>query len=308
MQGLHWKTVGGAILALLAMFIPWAWPAMPGFLHLVVWPVVAVGAYYSLHGWMKERRASGQMAFDPPQLIIFIGIAIALIGVVWQLYRFAFGSGTGAPVPVVAGNPEVVLIAPEERHEIIWDPKNDPEIRIGVEGKMVEGRWSVPTFQLRATNDIAIQDATVEWRADMISVSELLKSSPRLTDNKVSLNNGDRDKILIPSSGNKAGWVYDVLQTASQQIPFVTPNPPGAAAFIPLDVFTNAMLYTVAKLPDGLGAELTPIPFTVTVTWTYPTPGRQQFSVVGTAKNVKPADVPEPLIHAVMQFSVKRID
>jgi hypothetical protein len=58
----------------------------------------------------------------------------------------------------------------------------------------------------------------------------------------------------------------------------------------------TAILYTGAKLPDGLGAELTPIPFTVTVSWTYPTPGRQQFSVIGTAKNVNPAGVAEPLV------------
>jgi len=275
---------------------------MPGVLHFVIWPIVAVGTFYSLNGWMKERRASGQMAFDPPQLIIFIGIAIALIGVVWQLYRFTVGSG-GAPV--VAGTPEVVLIAPEERHEIIWDPKNNPEIRIGVEGEIVEGRWTVPSFNLRATNNVAIQDATVEWRSDIGSVTELVKSSPRLTDNKVSM---DGDKVLIPPSGNKNGWLYDVQKVASYPIPFVTPNPPGASAHVPLEVFTNAMLYTVAKLPDGLGAELTPIPFTVTVSWTYPSPGRQQFSVIGTAKNVNPAGVAEPLVDAVMQFTVKRID
>ena len=60
----------------------------------------------------------------------------------------------------------------------------------------------------------------------MIRVTELIKTSPRLTENKVTADGGR----------------------------VVKPNHPGSPAVLPINVFANAMLNTVAKLPDGLGA------------------------------------------------------
>src|SRR5665811_1411205 len=111
MHALHWTTVGGAIVALLMMFIPWAWPSMPRVLHFVVWPIVAVGAYYSLQGWMTERAEAGLPALNAPQLIILIGLAIALFGAAWMVSRVFFSEPETFKLPAVAtvGNPEVEL-------------------------------------------------------------------------------------------------------------------------------------------------------------------------------------------------------
>lgn len=257
---------------------------------------------------MAERAANGLASLDSPALVMLIGIAIAMFGAAWQLYRLSTG-GSGASTSPIANQATVILTPPEERHELKWNPKRNPEIQIGLEGKIIEGRWSVPVFYVRATNNVAIGDVTVEWKADFIAPWELLNSPSRLSENGVSLYHDNKDELIVSGqAAQKQDWTYPIARSASYQIPFVSPNPPGAQAPLPGEVFNNARFYILSKLPVGVGGILTPIPFTVTVSWTYPIPGKQRFSVIGTAKNLNPADAEEPLVRCVIEFTVKEIE
>ncbi len=261
---------------------------------------------------VKDWRGSEKVG---PTDLIMVGLGglalfavVALAGFVWQSYA---PSSRDTPTPPKVASkeinqPTVELLAPEARHEIFWNPEKDPEIVIASEGKIDPGKWTTPHFHLRATGGVPIQDATVEWSADVVGLTNILESSARLDKYDFRIEEG---KITIPSKANGGlPFGYEPQKTGSYSLQFITPNPPGTLAFIPVDVFAYAMLYTVALLPDGLGEELGPIPFSLVVSWTFPAVGKQEFSVNAFVKNVKPANVSEPLVNGLVKFDVKQVN
>lgn len=203
---------------------------------------------------------------------------------------------------VAAAQPILEMSAPDARHELVWDPTKRGEILIAKEGEVEPTRWSVPHMRLKTSNDISAQDATIEWRADVVGLENLIKSSERLRKYTFTFA---ENEITIDGSGGP-GHVYEIRQHISLPIPFITPA--GTAVHIPLPIFAKAMLYTIALLPDELGAEVGPFPFSAVISWNLPSPGRQVFKINAVMTNVKPQGLAEPAVDAVMSFSIDKVD
>jgi hypothetical protein len=261
--------------------------------------------------WIYDHRAR-----MTPATLITIGVlggwlcmTVALAGVIWQHYwhRPQGASSSSAPPEQEAISASgVELVPPKTRHEIIWEPAKQTGFLMDEEGKVKQddpGRR--PNFYLRALGDAPIQDATVEWKIDVANVLDVVEASQRLSALPLKIDN---DNVIVDSPSGKRGYLYKPRRTATYKIDFISPNPPGAEAAIPIPVFESAILYIAALLPDGLGEELGPIPFLMTVTWTYPSVGKQSFRVNVTAKNIKPKNASAPLIDAVLHFSVEQED
>jgi hypothetical protein len=139
--------------------------------------------------------------------------------------------------------PEIALIAPEKRHEIIWDPTKQLAIVYGPEGQTRHDFWKTPIFHVKTLSGPPVQDATVTWQIEITAIEQLVKSSSRLS--KFNFDFGNKDRVTI-SGGGLPSFIYNDVR-ASQGIPitFITAN--GAEAFIPSNVFAN-IFYTFLHL------------------------------------------------------------
>ncbi|WP_164638383.1 hypothetical protein [Rhodopseudomonas sp. BR0G17] len=204
--------------------------------------------------------------------------------------------------PAALGDPEISLLPPTERHEIRWSPTNSNEIRIASEGKISEGNWSVPVFALKTTTAISAQDVSVAWQIDMVGIESIVKTSPLLEESNFKF---EVNKVTINGISKNPSWLYNLSQSETTNFPFVTPS--GTKAFIPLPVFANLMLYTIALMPNEVGAKISPFKFTATVSWNLPRPGLQKFSVTAHVFNAKGPNLSSPRVDALMSFTVEKL-
>jgi len=199
--------------------------------------------------------------------------------------------------------PEITLIAPEQRHEVIWNPKKQLFIIYGPEGETREDRWNTPIFRVKNLSNTAVQDATVTWQIEITGIEKLVKSSARLSSFTFDFTGKDRVTI----SGNSLPtFTYNDIR-ASQGVPVTFITSGGSDAFIPANVFTNLLMYILALMPDQPGARIDPFTFSVTVSWNIPKPAVQKFLVKTTIVNAKPPNVTEPEIDALLSFEVAKV-
>jgi len=221
----------------------------------------------------------------------------------------------GAPQPgtaIVASNdakpsyPEIGLIPPASRHEIIWNPKNNLMLFAGPEGKVSTSTSWTPVFVVKTLNNTYVQDATVKWQIEMAGISKLVEESKNLSEFHIDTSNNG---ISIRGNPNNLGsFTYrDQDLASSQDVPISFITNAGANAFIPSNVYNNAAFYVLALMPDAAGARIDPFTFSVTVSWNLPTPGSQKFLVKTTIVNAKPPNVIDPRLDAFMSFEVAKV-
>ena len=301
----RWPSFGGGSLMLAT--IDGFPPSLQEWMRYLGIALAAFGLVAIVWHWLfklRKRLGTAQLILVVAAFGTWLCFTAALGAAAWLLWKGGpVGLGAVAQThPSTVAQPEVVLLPPDERHEIVWNPVKASGFSTAKEGDVELGKWRVPQFHLRSTNGVAANDANVEWHADIKGLGDLLKNSPRLKD-VVNIVN---DEIYLKGGEGIPTHVYYVKEHISYQVAFITTANPGAVAVIPIDIFSQLGLYVIAILPDGLGEQLGPFPFSVKVRWTLPTPGAQEYRVDAVATNVKPPGVSEPAIDALVQFSVKR--
>jgi hypothetical protein len=215
------------------------------------------------------------------------------------------GAGTAGPTTAIA--PEIALIPPDMRHEVKWDPEIGYMVVAAEEGKVKDRQWTTPVFVIKTLNNTAVQDATIRWQTEITDLLKLVKDSNNLVDYKVDTTGGN----LTISGGPKprVPFTYrdtDLKSSQDISIPFITSA--GARAFVPSNIFSSAMLYTLALMPETAGARLKPFTFSVTVSWNLPTAGEQKFLVKANIVNAKAPNIEEPKLDALMSFEVAKVE
>jgi hypothetical protein len=230
-----------------------------------------------------------------------IGIAAIFIGLV-SLLTYA-SRGPAAPGPTAKGAPDIVLIAPQKDHEVVWDPSKNHGILFAPIGEITEGQFNSPVFTLQNLNIDPVQDATMKWQISVSSIESFVKSSPRLANYKIDFSDG---RLMI-SGGAGAPFMYrsiDLKLSEEVAIPYVTHA--GNKAFIPTNVFAVAGLYAVALLPNTPGAKVETL-FEASLSWNIPMPGAQRFLVRCLIANAKLVGDAAPEIDARVSFAVDRV-
>jgi hypothetical protein len=202
--------------------------------------------------------------------------------------------------------PDIALIPPSTRHEVIWNPKLSYMLFSGPEGKVSKSTSYTPIFTVKTTNNAYVQDATVKWQIEMFGIAKLVKDSKNLSEYEIETAN---DSITIMGGPNRLiPFTYrDQDMASSQDLPIAFITNAGANAFIPNNVYTNAALYILALMPNAAGARINPFTFLVSVSWNLPNPGTRKFLIKASIVNAKPPDVDEPKVDALMSFEVAKV-
>jgi hypothetical protein len=205
-----------------------------------------------------------------------------------------------------SATPDLALIPPDSHHEIRWNPRASYMILAAPEGEIKDNRGTTPIFIVKTVNNTPVQDATIRWQTEISGILKLVKESKNLSDYKIDATGGNLTisggpTPLIPFTYRDS----DIASSQDISVPFITNA--GANAFIPSNIFSSAMLYTLALMPDTPGARLNPFTFSVTVSWNLPTPGSQKFLVKATIVNAKPPNIDEPKLDAFMSFEVAKV-
>lgn len=244
-----------------------------------------------------------------PLLVMAMTAATVTVGAI-AIYALRSSPRHDSALPLSnVSQPELVLVPPEKRHEIVWNPRKQYAVLCAPEGQISDSFWSSPIFYLKNLTDTPAQDVTVTWQTEISGVEQLVKSSARLSHynfgfSKDGLTISGGPTQLIPFTYRSS----DIASSQDIQIPFVTNAGNGSQAFIPMNVYATALLYTIALMPDTSGARINPFNFSVTVTWNLPSPGTQRFLIKATIVNAKPPDVSEPEVDALMSFEVAKVE
>jgi hypothetical protein len=296
---------------LLLMLGPRAFPDVPIWAWQIAFCIVGivfVGALILLlYDLVARPRLKGNPKLDP---LLWVASTALMIGVI-ALGAYIVRGPNRAPSEVVSATaktivPEITLIPPNARHEIIWNPNKNYMPFSGPEGTVNTNVSYTPIFTVKTQNNTSVQDATVRWQTEITGLAKLVKESPNLsaytidtTDNNITLMGGPQS--LLPFTYRS----QDIASSEIVSIPFITNA--GANAFIPTNVYNNAALYILALMPDTYGARINPFTFSVTVSWNLPSPGSQKFLVKANIVNAKPPNVSEPKMNALISFEVATI-
>ncbi len=277
---------------------PWIWQASFGLSAIVVVAGLCVLAYdFFIRPRLQGRR------LDPFLAIAAVAIVVAAISLGMVIARNP-SSNTGPGQQVVP--PELELLPPSTRHEIIWNPQKSYMIFAGPEGAVSNSLSTTPIFYVKTTNNTYVQDATITWQTEISGIQKLVKASKNLSDYTINVDNGDI--TIMGGPNNLIPFTYrdrDIASSQDVSIAFITGA--GAKAFIPSNVYNSAMLYALALMPDAAGARLDPFTFSVSVAWNLPVPGAQRFLVKTTIVNAKPPGASEPKLDALMSFEVTKV-
>lgn len=275
----------------------WGWQvsfAISGIIVLAGFAVLAYDFFF---------RPKGKR-LDPFIATAIIAMIVALISLGIFLARdperSSISSVTG---PGASADPEIMLLAPEPRHEIAWQPNKQLAIVYGTEGQLRDDQWWTPIFRVKTANGAVAQDAIVTWQIELTGIEQLVKSSSRLS--RFTFDFSTKGRVTI-SGGGLPSFTYNDLK-ASQGVPitFITQN--GSDAFIPSNVFANILLYVLALMPDQPGARIDPFTFSVSVSWNIPKPGSQRFLVRTNIVNAKPPNITAPEIDALLTFEIAKV-
>jgi hypothetical protein len=307
------KALGGIVVGVawggLTMAGPLAFPHAPQWIWQASFSlaVIIVLAGFAVLAYDFFVRPKGKR-LDP-----FLGTAI--IALVVALVSLAIYAVRGPPQ--VAGSeetstakpaqPEIALIPPDTRHEVIWNPKKQGlMIFSGPEGKVSNNSSWTPVFRVKTVNNTYVQDASIRWQIELTGIASLLKESKNLEGYTIDTSHGG--VTIMGGPDHLMPFTYrDQDLSSSQSIPIPNITNAGAEAFIPNNVYNNAAFYILALLPDKPSARLDPFTFSATVSWNIPTPGSQKFLVKISIVNAKPPNVDEPKLDALISFEVAKI-
>jgi len=303
------KALGGIIVGVawggLTMAGPLAFPRAP----LWVWQVsfslaaIIVLAGIAVLAYDFFIRPKGKR-LDPFIATAIIAMFVALVCLGIYVARGPqIADKEGSDSGSAPAQPEITLIAPEHRHEVIWNPKKQLAIIYGPEGQTLDDRWVTPIFRVRNLSSTAVQDATVTWQIEITGIEKLVKSSARLS--KFTFDFTSKDRVTIGGNSLPTFTYNDLKASYGIPVTFITAN--GSDAFIPGNVFQNLLLYILALMPDQPGARIDPFTFSVTVSWNIPRPATQKFLVKTTIVNAKPPNISEPEIDALLTFEIAKV-
>ena len=171
------------------------------------------------------------------------------------------------------------------------------------------GQSHSPIFTLKNRATIAAQDLSVVWEIGAYDVASLIQSSARLQPYGATQNS---NMIVLGTVMNPQGspqgvpFTFPTSFKNTVPLPFLTRE---GEAFIPYDVWSQAVLFFLATLPNNRGDRSEPVVFAVSVKWNNPEGSKNaRFRVTAIATNDAPVNAATPSFLAMIDFKVEKLD
>jgi len=220
----------------------------------------------------------------PAIWIAFVGCVCFLLTAALQLQQYAYARLL---------QPEIELSAPAQRSILRWDPPQEFNFTTRPEDQPLGavGQSHSPIFTLKNKATIAAQDLSVVWEIAAYDVASLIQSSARLQLYGATQNS---NMIILGTVMNPQGSPQGVPFTFPTSFKNTVPLPfltRASEAFIPYDVWSQAVLFFMATLPNNRGDRSDPVTMTASVKWNIPEGSKNaRFRVIAVATNDAPVN------------------
>jgi hypothetical protein len=237
----------------------------------------------------------------PAIWIAFFGILCFLLTGTLQFQQYVYANLL---------QPEIELVPPSQRSILTWDPPARFFVNSRAEDKpsTAQDRADAPVIVFENKSSIIGQDASISWDIPLFEMQSLVDSSERLKSFDVKI---DGDSITI---GAKAPITEPVGLGVRYTISFKQSVPPIAflgrrvESWIPIELWSQALLYFVATLPDTIGGRSPPLVFNVVVRWNIPEGNNAaRFRVTAIATNANTPNVQSPKLTAYIALRAEKI-
>lgn len=237
----------------------------------------------------------------PAIWIAFFGLLCFLLTATLQFQQYTYATLL---------QPEIELVPPSQRTILTWNPPTSFFINSRAEDKPSTGQdlANAPIIVFENKSSVIGQDASVSWDIPPFEMQSLANSSERLKSYDVKI---DGHFITI---GAQAPITEPVGLSMRYPIVFKQSMPPIAflgrrvESWIPIELWSQALLYFVATLPDTIGAHSPPVVFNVAVKWNIPEGNKAAlFKVTAVATNANTPNVPSPKLTAYIALSAEKI-
>ncbi len=199
----------------------------------------------------------------PAIWIAFVGCVCFLLTGALQIQQYAYARLL---------QPEIELLVPAQRSILRWNPPEEFNFTTRPEDQPLGamGQSHSPIFTLKNKATIAAQDVSIVWEIAAYDVSGLIQSSPRLRPYGAS-QNGDMITLggVMNPQGSPQGLPFSFPTSFKSTVPmsFLTRE---SQTFIPYDLWSQAVLFFMATLPNNRGDRSEPVTMTASVKWNIP--------------------------------------
>jgi len=162
--------------------------------------------------------------------------------------------------------PEIELLAPTHQSILRWDPPREFNFttRPADQPLGAMGQSQSPILPLKNKATIAAQDISVVWEIPAYDVSSLTQSSVRMQTYSAT-QNGNMTTLgsVMNPQGAPQGLPFTFPTSFKNTVPlsFLTRE---SETFIPYDVWSQAVLFFMATLPNNRGDRSEPVVMTAT--------------------------------------------
>jgi hypothetical protein len=236
----------------------------------------------------------------PAIWIAFFGVLCFLLTAALQFQQYIYANLL---------QPEIELVLPTQRSLLTWNPPENFMFTTRAEDQAVRPNQSTaPVIVFENTSNIIGQDATISWDIPRFDIKSLIDASARLKAYEVKL---DGDTLTV---GARSPITQPVGLGISYQSVFKQSVPPVAflgkhvESWIPIELWTQALFYFIATLPDAPGEKGPPISFNVTVKWNIPEGNKSaRFRVKAIATNTNTPSIQSPALTATILLAAEKI-
>jgi len=205
-------------------------------------------------------------------------------------------------VATFVAQPKIDLEGPVVPSHFRWELNAVPVFK-GLNDQLMAGQSTSPRFKIRNTNSIFAADLSVEWTAPFFDAQQIKSSSAQLTKYIGNVTDAQFELRVPTATGTTWPITYGPSLRSTLSIPFL--NRP-VDTFLPIEVWSRAMILLLARLPDQPGNEVFDIEFRATVSWNIPDRGKPQvFLVVAQVRNTKRVG-DTAIMDADVNFTVKQ--
>jgi hypothetical protein len=206
--------------------------------------------------------------------------------------------------------PEIDIELPTQKTIMSWDPPNSFFLNSRAENKLPPERdyADAPVIVFENKSSIIGQDASIAWEISQYDVKSLVESSARLKNYDVTFTQdsiliGPRSPIAMPT-----GLPTRYNKIFRQNVPPLAFLGKRVESWIPAGLWTQAMIYFLATLPEQPGGQSPPVIFTVTAKWNIPENGKPaRFKVTAIAANANTPGLETPKLSASVSLSAEKL-
>jgi hypothetical protein len=237
----------------------------------------------------------------PAIWIAFFGILCFLLTGTLQFQQYAYANLL---------QPEIELVPPTQRSILTWNPPESFFINSRGEDQPIpaQDRSSSPVIVFENKSSIIGQDASITWDIPRFDLQALVDGSGRLKSYEVKI---EGDSILIgaqPPITQPVGLSMRYPTLFKQSVPPIAFLGKRVESWIPGDLWSQALIYLVATLPETIGARSPPLVFNVAVKWNIPEGNKAaHFRVNAVATNSNTPNVQTPKLTAYVVLTAEKI-